>query len=558
MNTEFNPQRLSRIHPVSVVMIGFVTFAIATLFLFWQDYQHRTREQLSQARIRLNEVVTALESRLLLTESSATLLQHVADNSAPASVLELAPAVDAWLRERPRASMVEDPARGPLRQFTFAALSDTELSLYPDFRRTDDDTLRREIGIALNIAPVLRSIAQALPDTPGVFYLSNQGFLLVHPPRDIDPAYLTTLFDSLAGRELLANAATGHTEATAAWSSLRQDQAGGGPIFTRSAPLRQQIPALVGLDISVDSVRRQLMPEGSMLPGTRLLLVNQRGQTLVDSMEEAPLELPTARLHEPGQEETVDHWLLWQPLNRGSLILSIALDKRVLRNTLLNHVLPRALLLGLMLTALAIIVLFLVHRQYRISRELVARLRQMAHEDELTALPNRRAFMDAAQMECQRALRRRETLGVLILDIDHFKQFNDRYGHATGDAVLQTVARVLQDNIREIDLIARLGGEEFAAIITHATEDDALIAAERLRLAVARQTFRPSDDSSAPLSISIGAYVGNPAQDTLDLMLVRADQALYDAKRAGRNQTAFYRRDNRLPTTAEPAPDIGL
>ncbi|MDX5299241.1 MAG: GGDEF domain-containing protein, partial [Gammaproteobacteria bacterium] len=169
-----------------------------------------------------------------------------------------------------------------------------------------------------------------------------------------------------------------------------------------------------------------------------------------------------------------------------------------------------------------------------------------------------RAFMDAAQMECQRALRRRETLGVLILDIDHFKQFNDRYGHATGDAVLQTVARVLQDNIREIDLIARLGGEEFAAIITHATEDDALIAAERLRLAVARQTFRPSDDSSTPLSISIGAYVGNPAQDTLDLMLVRADQALYDAKRAGRNQTAFYRRDSHLPTSAEPAPDIGL
>jgi diguanylate cyclase (GGDEF)-like protein len=151
--------------------------------------------------------------------------------------------------------------------------------------------------------------------------------------------------------------------------------------------------------------------------------------------------------------------------------------------------------------------------------------------DELTKLPNRRALAQRFLQETQRARRHHNAIAFLMIDLDHFKQVNDTYGHLNGDAVLAELAQILVTGARESDVCARYGGEEFALILHETTEPGARILAERLRAKVAAATF----PGGLKLTISLGvAATDEPA---LFMQLIdRADQALYAAKQGGRNQ----------------------
>ena len=151
--------------------------------------------------------------------------------------------------------------------------------------------------------------------------------------------------------------------------------------------------------------------------------------------------------------------------------------------------------------------------------------------DELTKLPNRRALAQRFLQEMQRARRHRNSIAFLMIDIDHFKQVNDTYGHLSGDAVLAELAQILVTGARESDVCARYGGEEFALILHETTEPGARTLAERIRARVAGATF----PGGLKLTISIGAAATDePALFTQ--LIDRADQALYAAKQGGRNQ----------------------
>ncbi|HKV89296.1 MAG TPA: sensor domain-containing diguanylate cyclase [Candidatus Dormibacteraeota bacterium] len=151
--------------------------------------------------------------------------------------------------------------------------------------------------------------------------------------------------------------------------------------------------------------------------------------------------------------------------------------------------------------------------------------------DELTKLPNRRALAQRFLQEMQRARRHRKAMAFLMIDLDHFKQVNDTYGHLNGDAVLAELASILATGARESDVCARYGGEEFALILQETTEPGARTLAERIRAKVAAATF----PGGLKLTISIGvAATEEPALFTS--LIERADQALYAAKQGGRNQ----------------------
>jgi diguanylate cyclase (GGDEF)-like protein len=122
-----------------------------------------------------------------------------------------------------------------------------------------------------------------------------------------------------------------------------------------------------------------------------------------------------------------------------------------------------------------------------------------------------------------------------MLDIDHFKAINDRYSHQTGDAVLQTVARLLRHQARDVDVIARYGGEEFALILPETPLDEAVAAADRLRRAIAAYPWA-ADYPDLAVTVSIGVVAGEPG-DCPAAALRRADAYLYEAKRRGRNRT---------------------
>jgi diguanylate cyclase (GGDEF)-like protein/PAS domain S-box-containing protein len=164
-------------------------------------------------------------------------------------------------------------------------------------------------------------------------------------------------------------------------------------------------------------------------------------------------------------------------------------------------------------------------------------IRRLLTTDQLTGTLNRARFFELADAEITRSRRFGQPLSALMIDIDHFKAVNDRHGHAAGDEVLREVARSLGAGLRSIDILGRMGGEEFAILLPSIDIEGARMVAERLRRTAS--TLQPSVAGVAvPVTLSIGcASLSEEAAD-MDLLLRAADRALYEAKQAGRNRVA--------------------
>ncbi|RZU38660.1 diguanylate cyclase [Fluviicoccus keumensis] len=170
------------------------------------------------------------------------------------------------------------------------------------------------------------------------------------------------------------------------------------------------------------------------------------------------------------------------------------------------------------------------------------RLQELTITDALTGAHNRRHFDEVLRQEVKRALRSGDHLGLLIIDADHFKRINDTWGHPTGDACLQAIARVLQGEIhRECDTVARFGGEEFCLVLPSTDGDGVAHVAEKLR-ATLEQTLIPGPQGPIRITVSIGAVSVVPEDTDDDVrMLATADAALYLAKQDGRNRVSVRR-----------------
>lgn len=169
-------------------------------------------------------------------------------------------------------------------------------------------------------------------------------------------------------------------------------------------------------------------------------------------------------------------------------------------------------------------------------KRMLEELRQLATIDSLTGLYNRRHFLELCERELHRTRRYRLDVGLLMVDVDHFKTVNDTHGHDIGDQVLRLIARLCRDNLREADVLGRLGGEEFAALLPHASLREAGEVAERLRGAIAETAFPLPDGQMLRFTISIGACAVAAETGTTGDLLKAADRALYIAKRDGRNR----------------------
>ena len=165
-------------------------------------------------------------------------------------------------------------------------------------------------------------------------------------------------------------------------------------------------------------------------------------------------------------------------------------------------------------------------------------LRFQATHDGLTGLYNRSEALSFLEREISRNARKREPISVLMLDIDHFKQINDTYGHFSGDDVLRAVARTLKDAVRSYDVVARYGGEEFLIVMSGCDEEETQIFAERIRATVA-DTGIAVAAKDLRVTVSIGAVSADSVPSQRELLL-SADEALYEAKRAGRNRVVTW------------------
>jgi diguanylate cyclase (GGDEF)-like protein/PAS domain S-box-containing protein len=184
-----------------------------------------------------------------------------------------------------------------------------------------------------------------------------------------------------------------------------------------------------------------------------------------------------------------------------------------------------------------------VAQQYLLTVEnlrLQEELRGQAVRDPLTGLYNRRYLEESLEREISRAKRKELTLGVIMLDIDHFKQFNDQYGHDVGDIVLRQIGLFLHDSVRGGDVACRYGGEEFLVILPEICLEDAVERAESLRIGVEKLNMKEYRSYPGKLSVSLGVALFPQHGDTGHAVMLAADHAMYQAKHAGRNRVQAF------------------
>ncbi|RBW51885.1 GGDEF domain-containing protein [Marinobacter sp. F3R11] len=156
-------------------------------------------------------------------------------------------------------------------------------------------------------------------------------------------------------------------------------------------------------------------------------------------------------------------------------------------------------------------------------------------QDELTLLNNRRAFFQFGNLFLKQARRHQTPMAAIMFDLDHFKQINDNHGHEAGDAVLKKVGSMLLDKVRDSDIAARIGGEEFGILLPDTTQDQAIELAERLRFMLQELQIRYRQVELRPTA-SFGVAMLSADDDRLEALLSRADDAMYQSKTRGRNQ----------------------
>jgi diguanylate cyclase (GGDEF)-like protein len=184
-----------------------------------------------------------------------------------------------------------------------------------------------------------------------------------------------------------------------------------------------------------------------------------------------------------------------------------------------------------------------VLKERQLTRErvqMLEKLKKLSITDGLTKLYNSRHFYNQLKNEIDRSNRYKHPLALLLLDIDHFKDYNDTYGHLEGDKVLVRLGQVIKNVLRKMDSAYRYGGEEFTVILPETVGAEAETVADRLRITVENETFAPDPKGALPITISVGVTEYMPKEDETTF-IQRADQAMYMSKQAGRNRvTSLY------------------
>ena len=166
---------------------------------------------------------------------------------------------------------------------------------------------------------------------------------------------------------------------------------------------------------------------------------------------------------------------------------------------------------------------------------LYQRVQELAITDSLTGASSRRYCLERLNEEMERSKKFKYAFSFLMVDIDHFKDYNDRYGHLVGDAILKDVSQTIKENIRQIDLMGRYGGEEFSVILTETDKKQAKFAAERIRKSIEDKSIRVYDENlKVTVSVGVSTFPGD-AKDT-QALIEKSDSALYKAKQTGRNK----------------------
>lgn len=556
--------RAAVMHPQRVVIWCFSFVLLLTLgvglrdlYVLHQRVLTGLQHSLTLRAMALDAAMTAQRFRLLFVRDYAGELIRIEQSQAPALA---DPAIERAYaaRNAPIWQMEVPPGDAPV-----VGVGPETLAGLPGFERRDAD-LRADLFTARNLGHVLGLALNADSTRGAVTYISSNGLYVTYPPLPIDkaPALLQRFASMSYFRDQLPDRNPHHDIRWAPpytqFESTQLRTTVSVPIYVDDRfrgvvavdLALTQVQAMLGADDAEQpGVIRYLMDrEGRLVPGRKdLLLVAQRwaavaGETWRDVTPEQLFEAGSA------VREAGGNYLFSKRLAAGNFVVVDIVPRAALYRQVFDLISKPLLAVWIALPLLMWVSVRLVSVLFGYYLALGEKLQQLAERDPLTDLANRRHFGERFAQALGQREREHSPLAMLMVDIDHFKKVNDRWGHANGDRVLQRLATVLRENLRAVDVPARIGGEEFAVLLPGATLAEAAASAERLRATVAAITVEPAPDTPAlatqgdagariRFTVSIGvAEAGSDGCQTLDAMLATADRRLYAAKAAGRDR----------------------
>jgi diguanylate cyclase (GGDEF)-like protein len=383
-----------------------------------------------------------------------------------------------------------------------------------------------EVSAALTLDSIFRTALTNLPELKWVYYTSVNGFIFVAPSVGVDGFQFN---NDLYKKEFWISAAPKQNPARMmVISDVYEDAAGKGLMVTCSEPvwLDNTFYGIVSLDIGLDTMQA-ILGNGVQIPG-QSQIVDETGKLVA-----------TLNTFKPGERMTLPDNLLQtgtvQLSHEGSILIAMPLMEKhlwLIHQISNNNVTLNATLRAVPYWLIVVFALILAYLLMRL-RESMKEISRLATTDALTGTLNRRGLAFEATVLLAHCRRRGKAVCLLMLDVDHFKSVNDRYGHATGDRVLKFVANALRDMVRDEDIICRFGGEEFLLLFPETDLKQAEVVAERIRAYI--ETTVADVESNCQITVSIGCTQISEDED-LARAITRGDDALYDAKNKGRNR----------------------
>jgi diguanylate cyclase (GGDEF)-like protein len=393
------------------------------------------------------------------------------------------------------------------------------------FEKVDLET-QIEVSAALTLDSTFHTAMKNLPELKWVYYTSAKGFIFVAPSVGVEGFQFN---HELYQKEFWVSAAPQQNPArTMVISDVYEDAAGKGLMVTCSEPvwLNNKFYGIVSLDIGLDTMQA-ILGNGMHIPGESQI-VDETSKLVAALNAFIPgdrMKLPDNLLQaENVQVSYEDSILIAMPLMEQHLWLIHRISK--------NNIMMKAMLRAIPYWLIVVFALTLAYLFMRL-RESMKEVSRLATTDALTGTLNRRGFAFEATVLLAHCRRRGKAVCLLMLDVDHFKVVNDRYGHAAGDRVLKFVANTLRDMVRDEDIICRFGGEEFLLLFPETSLAQAEIVAERIRSYI--ETTVADVESNCQITVSIGCTQISEEED-LARAIGRGDNALYDAKNKGRNR----------------------
>lgn len=423
--------------------------------------------------------------------------------------------------------------------------------------------MAENINLALLYNPHFKTFYDSLPGIAWVYYTGREGFIMMYPWISSDDfSFSPALYDAPFYRIGLPE---NNPSRVRRWTPPYMDVAGKGLMVTLSKPLYSN-DVLRGV-VSVDVTLRTLSDR--MDPRYHSFMVNENGQILAANALPSGWNKKVMTLEAYAGKEKSDHLIDLKNNNSDSLqsadahyVYVAAIDNCPW--TLYSELSYWDIFLKSSLSGVPVLLIgFLLllssnanERRKKIEHLLTGTVKELeesrlqlqtaASIDFLTGALNRRSTTERLNEEISRGARYGSTFSLILGDIDHFKDFNDTYGHAAGDAALKHIVGVISSGIRSSDLLCRWGGEEFLIILPDTGYSEALLVAEKLRAVIGNScfVFDGIDDICITMSFGVSEYTH---EKSLDHNIIQADDALYQAKDSGRNCVCGYKDINRVP-----------